>query len=92
MSLEPRIGGARPLEMFSRIRRASATKANLQNTIQVGAYLRWDAGLVLRPSSGVAASILVTNLLDDRGLVTVNKIPLPGRTILASVTVKEVTP
>ena len=91
LSLEPKIASRRPLEVFSRIRHASETKANLQNTIVVDPYLRWDAGVVVRPSSGVVASLLVTNLLDDRGLVTVNKVPLPGRTVLASVTIKEVS-
>ena len=86
LSLEPKIA---PVELFSRLRLASSTFANLANTIEVEPYVRWDAGATVRLGPSAAVSLSVSNLLDDRGLATVNKIPLPGRMVLASVRVME---
>jgi len=79
---------ARTLEPFTRIALASPVKANLQGTLEVDRYLRWDAGFSLRPLDGAVLSLLITNLLDDRRLETVQKIPLPGRMFLATLRVE----
>lgn len=61
------------------LRAFAATTANLQGTVEVPAFLRWDAGLELEPFDAAVLSVFVSNLLDDRTLQTVNKLPLPGR-------------
>jgi outer membrane cobalamin receptor len=87
LAVAPRIGAERPLELFTRVRWSSPTSTNVHGTLDVNAYTRWDAGLTYRVASQWAASILVTNVLDDRTLETVLKIPLPGRMVLASIRV-----
>jgi hypothetical protein len=51
---------------------------------RVPAFVRWDAGVELTPIDWFSLAVRVTNLLDDRGLQSVNKIPLPGRAIFFS--------
>ncbi|MFO0729117.1 MAG: TonB-dependent receptor [Myxococcota bacterium] len=75
---------ARPLELYSRLHAAAGANANPTGTITIPGYLRWDAGLLGRLGDTLSAGLLITNLLDDRALVTLFKIPLPGRALLAT--------
>lgn len=76
-------------ELFSRWRGLSSTNTNLQGTLEMPAYNRVDAGVTYEISAETFFSVTVTNLLDDKGLMTVNKIPLPGRQFLASLRVSD---
>lgn len=85
VSLAPRLGGRAPLAVHSRAHAALAATANVSGTLRVEPYLRWDAGVTAEPWSGATVSLLVLNLLDHRALESLNKIPLPGRSLLVTV-------
>lgn len=79
--------GATMFEAFTRLRQSSATTANTSGTLAVEPFLRWDAGVRWLPVPEASLALAVTNLLDDRSLETLNKLPLPGRAFLATVRV-----
>ncbi len=88
LGLAPPIGGGHPLRLGAELRVASATPANVQATLQVPAYLRLDLAAELALADGVFAALVLSNALDARDLETVQKLPLPGRWLLASVRVE----
>jgi vitamin B12 transporter len=75
-------------ELASALRQLSATTANLQGTVEVPAYLRWDEVVTIRVIESAAVTLSVLNVLDERRLESVQKVPLPGRTVFASVRVQ----
>ena len=77
------------IEVFSSWRGLSSTTTNLQGTLTMPAYSRVDVGGSYQISPGAAFTFSVTNILDDKGLMTVNKLPLPGRQFLASLRVSD---
>lgn len=77
------------VELGSQLRYASETSANLSGTLATEPYLRWDASLVVHPVEQASLALSVHNLLDRRDLETVNKLPLPGRTLLFAIRVQE---
>lgn len=77
------------LELATRARFAAATTANLSGTLETEPYLRWDASFAVHPFDEASLALSVHNLLDQRDLETLNKLPLPGRTVLFSVRVRE---
>lgn len=77
----------RPWELFTRLHASSSAAANPSGTITVPPYLRWDLGLGWHLGSTLSAALSLTNVLDDRRLTSLHKIPLPGRALLATVRV-----
>lgn len=77
------------LELSTRLRHVASTFANLSGTLATEPYLRWDAAVVLHPMPEASLAFSMNNLLDRRDLETVNKLPLPGRTFLFAVRVRE---
>ena len=78
-----------PLELFVRTRLVASTTANLQSTLAIPQYARTDTGLSYILFDEVALSLTVTNVFDDKSLLTVTKLPLPGRIFLASIRVSD---
>ncbi len=78
----------RELSLYTRGAVTAATTANLAGTVPVDAYARWDAGLSVVLDVGCSLGVEVTNLLDDRALESVFKLPLPGRALLATLRVE----
>ncbi|MEE2900796.1 MAG: TonB-dependent receptor [Myxococcota bacterium] len=76
-------------ELYSSWRGLSSTTTNLQGTLEMPSYHRVDAGATYEIFPGAMFSLSVTNILDDKGLMTVNKLPLPGRQFLASLRVSD---
>jgi len=76
------------LSAFTRIAHGAPTTANLAGTIPVDGYTRWDAGVVWTCTPGASLGLVVTNLLDDQTLETLFKLPLPGRSMLATLRVE----
>jgi outer membrane receptor protein involved in Fe transport len=79
-----------PVALFSAVRWFGPTSTRLGSDrpeTRVPAYVRWDAGLEVRPQDWFSAAFRATNLLDDRGLQSVNKIPLPGRAFFVTLSV-----
>ena|GEM_PF-5861682 len=76
-------------EFYSSWRGLSSTTTNLQGTLEMPSYHRVDAGATYEIFPGATFSLSVTNILDDKSLVTVNKLPLPGRQFLASLRVSD---
>jgi vitamin B12 transporter len=74
-----------PVSLGSRVRALSPTTANLQGTLEVERYLRWDEVLSVRATETAIVSLSVLNVLDDRALESIYKLPLPGRTVFLSV-------
>ena len=74
-----------PLDLFTRVQLASGTHANLRATLPVEPYVRWDAGVTAMMDEHATASLVVENLLDEQANETLNKIPLPGRTVMLTV-------
>lgn len=66
----------------------AATTANLQGTIEAPAFVRLDAAASWAPVAGATLALSVANLLDDPTLVTVHKVPLPGRTAMVSLSIE----
>lgn len=74
----------RPWELYTRLHAASSATANPSGTIRVPPYLRWDLGVGWHLGSTLSAAIGLTNVLDDRRLTSLHKIPLPGRALVAT--------
>lgn len=74
----------RPFEVYTRLHAASSATANPSGTIRVPPYLRWDLGVGWHLGSTLSANISLTNVLDDRRLTSLHKIPLPGRALIAT--------
>lgn len=75
------------VDLFTALRWFGPTSTRLGSDLpenRVPAYLRWDAGVEVRPFDWMAVAFRCLNLLDRRDLQSVNKIPLPGRTFLVS--------
>ena len=79
--------GADWIELWSRVRLVGPTTANLSGTLTTEPFVRWDAGLSTRMFDAGTFALVVTNLLDEEALETVNKIPLPGRMVMVSLAV-----
>lgn len=80
--------GALSLSAYTRGAAVSGTAANLAGTVPVDAYARWDAGATVALEACCTLGVAVDNLLDDRTLESVFKVPLPGRTLLATLRVE----
>lgn len=80
--------GALTLSAYTRGAAVSGTAANLAGTVPVDAYARWDAGATAALEACCTLGLAVDNLLDDRTLESVFKVPLPGRTLLATLRVE----
>lgn len=80
--------GTLSLSAYTRGAAVSETAANLAGTVPVDAYARWDAGAAVALEACCALGVAVDNLLDDRTLESVFKVPLPGRTLLATLRVE----
>lgn len=74
------------VELDTALRAVGPTFVNLRpsDDNRVPAYLRWDAGLRVNLVRQVVLGFEVLNLLDRRTLASVNRFPLPGRTVLLS--------
>lgn len=70
------------VELASRVRLAGPTQTRLRAAPdnEVPTYARWDVSLRAALPAGFRLGLRVDNVLDDRGLRTLNKLPLPGRT------------
>lgn len=75
------------VEALTRLRGVSTTQTRLRGNPDndIPPYVRWDVAVSGRPVAGVEVGVQVSNLLDDRSLRTVNKLPLPGRTVMTTV-------
>lgn len=82
MAAEGRLRWAR-LALTSAVRAVGPTFVNLRPSAQqqVPTYVRWDAGLMSTLHPQVALGLEVVNLLDRQTLISVNRFPLPGRTV-----------
>jgi outer membrane receptor protein involved in Fe transport len=80
--------GPLALSAYTRGAAVSGTSANLAGTVPVDAYARWDAGAAVALQDCCTLGVAVDNLLDDRTLESVFKVPLPGRTLLATLRVE----
>ncbi|MBI2375062.1 MAG: TonB-dependent receptor [Deltaproteobacteria bacterium] len=67
-------------ELSLRTDAASPANANPRGTVEIPAYGRLDATLLLRPDPSYSAAFTVANVLDVETIQTVFKIPTPGRT------------
>lgn len=80
------VAGWGPVDLDSALRAFGPTFVNLRPSPQnrVPAYLRWDLGarIVIGPHLMLGAE--VQNVLDRRTLASVNRFPLPGRTVFVS--------
>lgn len=70
----------------SGLRGFGSTTVNLRSTAgnRVPAYLRWDVGAGATVSENLRLGLQILNLLDARTLVSVNRFPLPGRSVFIS--------
>lgn len=79
--------GYAAVDLFTAVRWFGPTSTRLGSDLpenRVPAYLRWDAGVEVRPFDWMSVAFRCLNLIDRRDLQSVNKIPLPGRTFLVS--------
>lgn len=76
-----------PFSLSSALRYLSSTTVNLQGTLEVSPYLRWDVELAVRPVDSAVVTLSMLNVLDDRTLESIQKIPLPGRLMFVAVRV-----
>lgn len=73
--------GLHAIALSTAVRALAPTWANLQATLPIELYARWDAALAVAPSEATSIAVSVTNLLDDRSLESLHKLPLPGRAV-----------
>lgn len=81
--------GYRAVSLDTGVRGFGPTFVNLQPSPEnrVPTYVRWDAGVRATLGRHVTLGVEVQNLLDRRTLQSVNRFPLPGRTVFASLRV-----
>ncbi len=83
--------GIGPVTVFTSVRGFGPTSTRVgsdREETRVPVFVRWDAGLEASPLDWLSVAFRTTNLLDDRGLQSVNKIPLPGRAYFVSLAVR----
>lgn len=77
-----------PVQLFTGARWFGPTSTRIGSDLpenRVPTYARWDAGIEVIPVEPLSFSLRCTNLLDDRELQSVHKIPLPGRAFFFNV-------